>query len=722
MCQTKKGVTKKICCSQRQFNTKIETLTDRSFWRQLLEILAKQYAIMDSLPPVSGSQSTSRDHLTLQSLQPLRSSRGSSSNLRASRSPSATRSSERMSRERTGDSATASAPGTAATLAAIQAAGTATATTTTTATAAAGGGGGASGTAATSTTANSNSSASSATVAAAQAAVYSGGNTVTGSLGSSGGVAVRGFRSHSPTHRRRSRERQRRTHGSDQGGLLAYSGIVGVGIGGDMADFGGGGGGGSAGTGSGLEDSRLSGNEDYYVSVVSDEFDGSKKLHHRRTHERSSSVQAIDRLNTKIQCTKESIRQEQTARDDNVNEYLKLAASADKQQLQRIKAVFEKKNQKSAHSISQLQKKLDSYTKRAKDLQNHQFQTKSQHRQPREVLRDVGQGLRNVGGNIRDGITGFSGSVMSKPREFAHLIKNKFGSADNINQIGDGELQAIQSANPDGLSAGGERLLQQPGVGTSTGSGGGNNINNNNTGTGSGTGKFNSDNGSECSSVTSESIPAGSGKSQSGASQYHIVLKSLLTELAERKAENEKLKERIERLETSQKEFNSLTATLDSERFRAEGLEEQINDLTELHQNEIENLKQTIADMEEKVQYQSDERLRDVNEVLENCQTRISKMEHMSQQQYVTVEGIDNSNARALVVKLINVVLTILQVVLLLVATAAGIIMPFLKTRVRVLTTFLTICFIIFVIRQWPDVQDIGGGLVRHLKQSLVVK
>lgn len=26
-------------------------------------------------------------------------------------------------------------------------------------------------------------------------------------------------------------------------------------------------------------------------------------------------------------------------------------------------------------------------------------------------------------------------SVMSKPREFAHLIKNKFGSADNINTM-----------------------------------------------------------------------------------------------------------------------------------------------------------------------------------------------------------------------------------------------------------------------------------------------
>lgn len=43
--------------------------------------------------------------------------------------------------------------------------------------------------------------------------------------------------------------------------------------------------------------------------------------------------------------------------------------------------------------------------------------------------------FRNVGGNIRDGITGFSGSVMSKPKEFAHLIKNKFGSADNISQL-----------------------------------------------------------------------------------------------------------------------------------------------------------------------------------------------------------------------------------------------------------------------------------------------
>lgn len=66
-----------------------------------------------------------------------------------------------------------------------------------------------------------------------------------------------------------------------------------------------------------------------------------------------------------------------------------------------------------------------------------------------------------------------------------------------------------------------------------------------------------------------------------------------------------------------------MLVALESDRYRAERLEGQINDLTELHQNEIENLKQAMADMEEKVQYQSDERLRDVNEVLENCQTRV---------------------------------------------------------------------------------------------------
>lgn len=83
-----------------------------------------------------------------------------------------------------------------------------------------------------------------------------------------------------------------------------------------------------------------------YQSFVSDEVDSaqapqadSATKKHRR-HQSTSSLQAFDRLGTKIQCTKELIRKEQTTRDENVNEYLKLAASADKQQLPRIKVPY----------------------------------------------------------------------------------------------------------------------------------------------------------------------------------------------------------------------------------------------------------------------------------------------------------------------------------------------------------------------------------------------
>uniref|UniRef100_A0A182JRV1 Uncharacterized protein n=1 Tax=Anopheles christyi TaxID=43041 RepID=A0A182JRV1_9DIPT len=535
---------------------------------------------------------------------------------------------------------------------------------------------------------------------------------------------------------------------------------------------------------------------------------------HQKGHSRGSSAPlAYDRITTKIACTKELIRKEQEARDSNVNEYLKLAANADKQQLQRIKAVFEKKNQKSANNISQLQKKLESYNKRYKDMQQtqqkqaqqqqqqqqsqQQQQQQQQHAvaaaslllqqqqqqqsvllaggsqtlppnlqqlavttnqqqqqsflQPREMLRDVGQGLRNVGGNIRHGVTGLSATVISKPRKFAHLIRNKFGSADNINQLtstwytgsaADSDLSGMdvgsgtegQQTTPNASGPGGGggvggqsnqhniSISDSEGRRAGTTSGQGHQhqqlqvVSSGHRHHGPGPGGKYSEHDSECSSVTSDSIPLGSDKHRLSCSQRCVNYKAL-NELRE---EYQKLKERLDRVDLIQKEVTELSMALENERYRADRLEEQINDLSELHQNERENLKQAIADLEEKVQYQSDERLRDVNEILENCQTRISKMEQLSQQQYVTVEGIYNSNARAVVVKLINVVLTVLQVILLLVATVAGIIVPFLKTRLRVLTTLFCTLVLIAIVRQWPDVRDTGVHLIRILRSQVV--
>lgn len=68
-------------------------------------------------------------------------------------------------------------------------------------------------------------------------------------------------------------------------------------------------------------ESNISGNEETaYQSFLPDEVEGGAPSREGR-HHRSSS-QALDRLNTKIACTKESIRKEQTARDGKLQSYL----------------------------------------------------------------------------------------------------------------------------------------------------------------------------------------------------------------------------------------------------------------------------------------------------------------------------------------------------------------------------------------------------------------
>ena len=51
------------------------------------------------------------------------------------------------------------------------------------------------------------------------------------------------------------------------------------------------------------------------------------------------------------------------------------------------------------------------------------------------------------------------------------------------------------------------------------------------------------------------------------------------------------------------------------------------------------------------------------------------------QQQLISMEGIENSNFRQLLTKLINVLLALLAVVLVLVSTIANFLAPFLTTR-----------------------------------------
>lgn len=79
-----------------------------------------------------------------------------------------------------------------------------------------------------------------------------------------------------------------------------------------------------------------------------------------------------------------------------MNEYLRLASQADKQQQVRVKAVFEKKNTKSAQQMQLLQRKLDTYQRRLKSLEAQGIPQSHGHRAPKQVLRGVGMGIKLV--------------------------------------------------------------------------------------------------------------------------------------------------------------------------------------------------------------------------------------------------------------------------------------------------------------------------------------
>ncbi|XP_075570772.1 transmembrane and coiled-coil domains protein 1 isoform X1 [Pelecanus crispus] len=417
---------------------------------------------------------------------------------------------------------------------------------------------------------------------------------------------------------------------------------------------------------------------------------------------------AITHLQQKILKLTEQIKIEQTARDDNVAEYLKLANNADKQQSARIKQVFEKKNQKSAQTILQLQKKLEHYHRKLREIEQNGIP-----RQPKDVFRDMHQGLKDVGAkvtgfsegvvdSVKGGLSSFSqathsaaGAVVSKPREIASLIRNKFGSADNIANLKD----SLEEGQEDGT--GGKALGVIQNFQSSP--------------------KYGSE--EDCSSATSGSVGANSttggpvGASSSKTNTLDMQssgFDAVLHEIQEIRDTQARLEESFEDLKVRyQRDYSLIMQTLQEERYRCERLEEQLNDLTELHQNEILNLKQELASMEEKIAYQSYERARDIQEALEACQTRISKMElQQQQQQVVQLEGLENATARNLLGKFINILLAVMAVLLVFVSTVANCVVPLMKTRNRTFSTLFIVVFIAFLWKHWDA---ITGYLERFL-------
>lgn len=105
----------------------------------------------------------------------------------------------------------------------------------------------------------------------------------------------------------------------------------------------------------------------------------------------------------------------------------------------------------------------------------------------------------------------------------------------------------------------------------------------------------------------------GLGPARLDGNHHHRSWDTLLEGLQEIKASQAHMEDAIEDMKSQlQSDYSYMNQCLQEERYRYERLEEQLNDLTELHQNEMTNLKQELASMEEKVAYQSYERARDI--------------------------------------------------------------------------------------------------------------
>ncbi|XP_008313670.1 transmembrane and coiled-coil domain protein 3 isoform X2 [Cynoglossus semilaevis] len=408
----------------------------------------------------------------------------------------------------------------------------------------------------------------------------------------------------------------------------------------------------------------------------------------------------IDTLQQKILKVTEQIKVEQSAREQYLAEYLKLVNNADKQQASRIRQVFEKKNQKSAQTIARLQRKLEQYHRRMKDGETNGKHghkdgsgSKDSGTQSKEgSLRDVSATGRHPTldkvKTIGPGVSLSPPFFFNKPREFANLIRNKFGSADNI-----AHMKSSMEAGSGLQVEGGARGLSGSATTVSKSS------------------KYHSDD--ECSTGTSASAdsngnPAGGSAAGSGGaarSESSGRLTELMDMVREVREAQGQLAEDMQAMNVQfKRDYGCFTQVLQEERYRYERLEDQLNDLTELHQHETSNLKQELASIEEKVAYQAYERARDIQEVLESCQTRVSLLELQQQQQQQTVQ-LENTDAKVLLGKCINIMLAIVTVILVCVSTAAKFAAPLLRSRLHLALTCVGVSVLALLWKNWEHLQ-----------------
>jgi hypothetical protein len=497
-----------------------------------------------------------------------------------------------------------------------------------------------------------------------------------------------------------------------------------------------------------LSNSRSNGHLGSISSQVSD-----------AAHERSEREQ----LTAKINRMNDQLQSEQESQELSVNEYLRLSNSIppkDRAQAQRIKSAFERRNQKSTVTIAQLQRKLEMYKGRLRAI-DAAATAAATTAVPNPVgggspwpAMGVLRGIRSlfdsesISTNIRSGISGFSGSI-SKPKQFTTMLRKQFGSADNIAAIkmdaeslpeNHSEMQGIgRSTLPASfrchsdedlskLSSPGSTIatamsLASPTFAAAAAMAVSSSV---------GSDRLLSDVAGQqqhsqvfvfpeqvaaISTTLSRDREQDKRRRDSSVSRDSVsasvldYVQSSRQALKEQRAEISALKKGITASQAKWKEM------LESEKERNEHLAERLNDLTDLHQHELMTVQQELSMFEEKLAYQLDERMRDMQEMVDNCHNRLARLEIV--QQRSSIEGINHTQVRTSVVKLINVALSILALILVLISFAINLFGPFVSTRSRTIATAVTVVSVAVIWYSWDLIMMLSQRLAMTVSHRL---
>lgn len=369
--------------------------------------------------------------------------------------------------------------------------------------------------------------------------------------------------------------------------------------------------------------------------------------------------QQIEKFWKKIEKIREELVHLQAIRDDNVSEYLKTTDnnSSDSINNAKVKVNFEKNNQKTNIAINILQKKLDKYLQQVKEIEEH------------GGVHGTKRIMKVVQDSVRSGASSITEAVAKPLESFNNFIKKdkKISSTENV---------YITLTTDDEM----ERSYHSV--------------------------QTNSDeeNGSS-SNLMRDGVLEGIRKKITNQDVINEgdEVDVLRVRIEQLEKENEASKDYIDqfkdRLNWVMQSMQDESYKTDQLQVRLNDLYNQWNDLTELHQNEMMGMKDEMDRTMERIEcvaYRFTERTGDLEENLEKCATKISKIEKQQHEQQ-PIDNFLDMDAKVLFSRFLSFIINICVVVIFVVCSVVKMIMPFVSNKVRLLVSGVVLTAFILV-------------------------